>query len=87
MYGSTYDDPTTTRVPNGEVDYLAKAAEQLAKVADEIERRELRYTSSFRDERKQLAEQYATLGAIQRGQLPASLARVLFEQLSGASRA
>jgi hypothetical protein len=87
MYGTSYDEPGTTRVPAGETDYLAKAAEQLAKVADSIESNERHYPGSYRDERKQLAEQYATLGAIQRGQMPANLARVLFEQLSGTPRA
>ena len=83
MYGSTYDEPATTRVPNGEVDYLAKAAEQLNKVANSIDTKESRSgMGSYRDERKQLADQYAQLGAIQRGQMPADLARVMFEQFN-----
>lgn len=81
MYG--YDD-AAGRVSSGEVDYLAKAAEQLAKVAASIDRSEssATFTAAYRDERKQLADQYATLGAIQRGQIPASLARELLDRIT-----
>ncbi|WP_327029687.1 hypothetical protein OG989_03975 [Micromonospora sp. NBC_01740] len=80
MYGTAYDETGTTRVPAGEADYLRKAADLLDKASAENERTSF---SRARDlGRLDLAERYAQLGAIQRGQMPASLARVLFEQLS-----
>ncbi|MEV1321936.1 hypothetical protein AB0J14_38310 [Micromonospora arborensis] len=82
MYGSTYDEPTTTRVPAGETDYLAKAAELLGRVSANNER-DNSYPVSQAQTRLDLANRYAQLGAIQRGQMPVELARVMFEQLSG----
>ncbi len=80
MYGSTYDESTTTRVPAGETDYLAKAADLLEKVAKENDGSRF----PIQETRLTVAGRYAQLGAIQRGQLPAELARVMFEQLSKA---
>ncbi len=82
MHGSIYDQPGTTRVPAGETDYLTKAAEQLAKVIDSG--RGIYVPEEVAaDARHKIADGYAQLGAIQRGQMPAELARVMFEQLNG----
>lgn len=86
MYGTAYGEPATTRVPDGETDYLSKAAELLERVSAVNERRSS-YPTQQERVRLDLAERYAQLGAIQRGQLPASLARVMFEQLSGTTSA
>ncbi|MEU6204612.1 hypothetical protein ABZ814_13605 [Micromonospora musae] len=76
-------DTYAAAVPAGETDYLAKAAEQLAKVADSIDSKERRSTpGSYRDERKLLADQYATLGAIQRGQLPAEVVKQILDRIA-----
>lgn len=83
MYGTAYDETGTTRVPAGETDYLALAAAQLGKAAATADLWESQGSrTAALEQRHKLAEGYAQLGAIQRGQLPASLARVLFEQLS-----
>ncbi|MFG3702361.1 hypothetical protein ACGF5C_31440 [Micromonospora sp. NPDC047620] len=86
MYGTTYDESGTTRVPAGETDYLAKAADLLEKAAAANERENAGYRALLMQGWERIAGQYAQLGAIQRGQLPASLAHVMFEQLSGTTK-
>ncbi len=83
MHGSAYDEPATTRVPAGETDYLAKAGALLDKAAALNESENRRYPELMGKGQERIAAQYAQLGAIQRGQMPAELARVMFEQLSG----
>lgn len=82
MYGSTYDQPAMTRVPDGETDYLAKAAELLALVAKANERDRDSFSNAREKTRLEVASRYADLGAIQRGQMPADMARRMYEQLS-----
>ncbi|MFG3710995.1 hypothetical protein [Micromonospora sp. NPDC047730] len=85
MYGTA----TTTRVPDGEMDYLAKAGEQLDKAAQAIDSRATdRYVTKeeISTARQAIANGYALLGAIQRGQLPAALARDLLDRLATDNR-
>ncbi|MFI1194132.1 hypothetical protein ACH4T9_12855 [Micromonospora sp. NPDC020750] len=81
MYG--YNSDTTTKVPAGETDYLAKAGDLLAKAAEANEQENRSYRILLIQGRERIAAQYAQLAAIQRGQLPTSLAKVLLDHLTG----
>lgn len=64
-------------------DYLAAAAELLAKAAATNEQHNARVTYRLQEGRERIAGQYAQLAAIQRGLLPAALAATIVAELEG----
>lgn len=86
-YRADNDQPTsTTRVPAGETDYLAKAAALLDKAATDNERANNHSARLLGEGRERIAGLYAQLGAIQRGQLPADLVKQILDHIAGGTR-
>lgn len=68
-------------VPSGETDYLKSAAALLDKAAQKNEQ-----NIGSNDTRIQIARQYTILGAIQRGVMPAEMAKQLLASVTGQVR-
>jgi hypothetical protein len=64
------------------VDYLAKAAALLDKAAETNELKCRDYWTNLNAGRERIAGQYAQLGAIQRGLLPADMAKQILDAIT-----